>query len=614
MKAIRFGLLGSPLGGLSSSSGQEIRKPWILEACNRELAAQGQYGFEVRFDVSLDGEEWELIRSASLRRQVLTPTSDADFELDVRLRRGGHIPGPDEREELLLRMMPPEISRFFLFDGELLNQYAELLDNESEIGRRISSSIEQILGVPVLKTAREHLSALTERLDREVGIEASKDQQTQQLGTALTQAIEMRTAHEAELAGQREELDRLNLERESLEALLRSQDLYQKAIDRLDQARTDLEYARLTQREKRTELQAAMKDAWRTALAETVATARARSSQAVASALSNLATSLRSRAVEAHHCEICDQDLVGHARDRVAMSLPATALTGDANAAALQAIGHMEDIERFRVVDIRSDVRFITNQLDNARIDEIDARSRITDAEQSLEGQSQDDLRGTIAAYGPTMQKIAILQSAIDASVKKIDEQVAAIDGLTKALSAVGATTFGDLQARLAVVREARDVYRMAVELYKSALRERVEASASELFLTMTTEPTDYARLAINDHYGLSIIHADGAVETGRSAGQEQVVALALMGALQANAPLRGPIVMDTPFGRLDPKHTANVVQTLPSMAEQVVLFVQEDEIDRPDVRRYLGHALKREYELQRVSSRSTRVSVVDGR
>ena len=145
-----------------------------------------------------------------------------------------------------------------------------------------------------------------------------------------------------------------------------------------------------------------------------------------------------------------------------------------------------------------------------------------------------------------------------------------------------------------------------AVERYKADLRARVEKSATALFLQMTTEKRDYAKLAINDHYGLTIIHTDGRAENSRSAGAEQVVALALMGALQANAPLHGPIVMDTPFGRLDPSHTANVVRTLPAMAEQVVLLVQEGEISRTVVREILGSHLKKEYQLDKQTARRT--------
>jgi len=41
-------------------------------------------------------------------------------------------------------------------------------------------------------------------------------------------------------------------------------------------------------------------------------------------------------------------------------------------------------------------------------------------------------------------------------------------------------------------------------------------------------------------------------------------------------------------------------------MARQVVLFVQEDEIDRGRVRDLLGPTLKREYELEKQTARRT--------
>ena len=59
---------------------------------------------------------------------------------------------------------------------------------------------------------------------------------------------------------------------------------------------------------------------------------------------------------------------------------------------------------------------------------------------------------------------------------------------------------------------------------------------------------------------------------------------------------------------RLDPAHTANVVTTLPSMAHQVVLLIQEGEIERSEVRELLGTRLLREYQLDRQSSRRTLV------
>jgi DNA sulfur modification protein DndD len=163
-------------------------------------------------------------------------------------------------------------------------------------------------------------------------------------------------------------------------------------------------------------------------------------------------------------------------------------------------------------------------------------------------------------------------------------------------------------QKRSATLHAAAEVFGDAVERYKADLRRRVENSATNLFLQMTTEKRDYAGLTINEGYGLTIRHLDGAAEEARSAGAEHVVALALMGALQQNAPLRGPIVMDSPFGRLDEGHTSNVVKTLPAIADQVVLFVYEAEVGRDRMREVLGSKLRREYRLDKISARRTNI------
>ncbi|MFB6186459.1 MAG: hypothetical protein ABEI86_06280, partial [Halobacteriaceae archaeon] len=104
-----------------------------------------------------------------------------------------------------------------------------------------------------------------------------------------------------------------------------------------------------------------------------------------------------------------------------------------------------------------------------------------------------------------------------------------------------------------------------------------------------------------------TIIHEDGSEIEVRSAGAEHVVALALMGALQNNAPLQGPIIMDSPFGRLDKGHVRNVVETLPSLTDQVMLLVYRDEINPETARELLKGKLRREYRLDRVSARHTK-------
>jgi DNA sulfur modification protein DndD len=100
-------------------------------------------------------------------------------------------------------------------------------------------------------------------------------------------------------------------------------------------------------------------------------------------------------------------------------------------------------------------------------------------------------------------------------------------------------------------------------------------------------------------------------VDPVRSAGAEHIVALSLMGALQRNAPLSGPIVMDSPFGRLDNVHTTKVVQALSSMADQVMLLVYESELNPTQAQNQLQGSLRKEYRIARLTARHSELQSI---
>ena len=186
LNAIRYAFFGTVLG-----RGARLRRLHTIS--NRDLASEGRFGFSVSLTFDYDGQEHELVREC--RPTVKSPSNDDDYVQDVMLRRGNSTLGPQERERALQQMFPKEVSRFFLFDGELLQEYEELLINESEAGHRISEAIERILGVPILKRGRIHLTQLSEEADKLAAKEASKRQETQALGNALQQSTEQKEAH-----------------------------------------------------------------------------------------------------------------------------------------------------------------------------------------------------------------------------------------------------------------------------------------------------------------------------------------------------------------------------------------------------------------------------------
>ena len=205
-------------------------------------------------------------------------------------------------------------------------------------------------------------------------------------------------------------------------------------------------------------------------------------------------------------------------------------------------------------------------------------------------------------------QNIRDIRKGIEAENAKLAELKANKDRVASAIDKMaGGTDYRLASRKYEICDHVFRIFEKSKTRYRERLKENVEKDATDLFVQLTGDK-DYVGLQINDNYGLEIIHKSGRKVPGRSSGYEHIVALSLIGALHKNAPLRGPIIMDSPFGRLDPTHKANIVRALPSMAEQSMLLAYTGEIDEQVARKELGSSLIHEFKLARVSSMHTKI------
>ena len=603
LNAIRYAFFGTVVGRGS-------RKRKLHELSNRDLASQGRFGFSVVLRFAHHGIEYELERECRPRAGVATPVRDDDYQQEVYLLRGDQPLGPDERQRVLSQVFPDQISRFFLFDGELLQEYEELLFDQSEAGRRISQAIERILGLPILKRGRAHLTQLREEADKASAHEASRSKETEATGNSLRNAVEMKAAQQQELARLHRDLGALQAKRGEAEEYLRSHARYEAIVREHDACEEELAEVTQSLDEAQSSLQAAMKDAWRTLVAPRVRDARTVAHSRAAEQARSVIGELRRQALDTGRCGTCERDVDTATRQRLEARLAASPSTSGYDVESEMA--RLADLNSFRDSDISASVAELSRLQREQTVRRTTLRDKLKELTAELEEADVDRLQASAASLGDIGKKIGIVEAAIDKTEQKLLDLDNNIDRLSAKLEGLGTPDLRTTRLRSSLLRGASEVFTAAVEHYKDQLRERVEESATELFLSMTTEKEDYAGLSINDNYGLEIQHREGGHEIGRSAGAEHIVAMALMGALQKNAPLRGPIVMDSPFGRLDPGHTSNVVDTLPRMAPQVALLVHGKEVTREQLRMLLGSHLKREYELVRVSARQTRIARVD--
>lgn len=595
---------------------------------NIEGRAEGKYDFKVILRMQNDGKRYELTRQYVVRKGICKPTKNDDYEEKVFLKENGAVLSPDARDHVLNLIMPHQVSRFFLFDGELLQEYEELLMDETDDGARIKDSIEQILGVPVLTNSAIDVESVLADYRNEKTRIAQSNTQTQRLATQIA-------ALEAEKAEHTEELKRLSAELSTeyqIKARLENDAQQNEHISALLNSMGTLEndIADKTARRESTltQIVIATGEAWKglvsvrvDAILSQIASQlkfledKENAQRIAENILQNMQTT-----VNLKYCHFCEQSIDEEHLNKLLGKIQAATseyggLLPDEVTSLQQLRMRQATLTAMKSSSKKDVLEVLENQLSKLDVEIDDARRQFKAANEELERHGNvktlsKDTQENVRALAQCFKKIDNFKDGCQKEREKIKDVDSALSTLGEKLNR--ASTDAEMQIALKKVElceQVSNVFENGINAYRDKLKGDVERDATELFLQISNDP-DYVKLLINENYGLSIVHKSGEVVPLRSSGYEHVVALTLIGALHKNAPLRGPIIMDSPFGRLDPTHKSNITKALPNMSEQIVLLAYTSEIDEQYARSTLGPMLKKEYLLQYVSSFNTQIEV----
>lgn len=599
LNAIRFALFGTVLG-------RGRRSVAFEDLVNLEARAEGERHFEVSLELTHARGAYRLTRTGK-------PGPTGDYVPGIYLERGGQHLSPEQAAHELEQILPKEIARFFLFDGELLQEYEDLLHGDSDMGPQISAAIERILGVPILTGARDSAKAALDRAETALAVAAQGDQKTREFGKQLQSLTAERQVLTDDLFRLEGELDVLRGRKAAIEADMRRRERFAALLDKRDRLSKELEAVQGRLDTSAAGLSTAMAPAWaaliRPRLSAAVADLRQREAKLQASVtraqvLQELAHG------HAPDCPTCLQKVDTDAQARIRAALEGGDDSGDA-ASQRELAGVRRRLDALQAqLDAANPeaLRLMWQGYEDLQNQAYALKGEIEEIGRKLGGDLEAELRGLSRDYDTVVREIVATEEGITSTQAKLADNAVYRENIQKRLEKLAGGQMEAERRRRDLASQVHALFEAAVDAYRVKLREVVEADASNFFLKMTTEP-DYAGLRINDSYGLTILHKDGTVIPIRSAGAEHVVALSLVAALQNNAPLRGPIFIDSPFGRLDGGHRNNVVAALPDMADQVVLLVYEDELPAAEARSMLKEQLRAEWVLNRESARHTRIA-----
>lgn len=610
LNAIRYGLFGRVTG----RGGRAID---LSHFPNEVAVSEGDYSYAVEVGFGFDKDSYVLVRGSERKRTSTSPFGPLDYQQFLLLMKNGDVLSHSDAVEELGKVLPESVSRFFLFDGELLQQYEDLVGVVTPESAVIKDSIERILGVPVLINARYDCAEAARQARTRVAAGAKRNARTSDLGTTLQILNENLNLFKAEELDKQKQLSSLvEQERSISETLEESQDTARWLAEKdsitakVTQAKADLDAAAAQRLEE-------SRSAWLLLLRRELEVSLKRSDELIQHKVDlDMSTSRRealSRALDQGTCPVChaqiddtvrqilDDEISGLSREIADL---AGRESGDAMSQRALVLSLLSQISA-------SSLRLAERTENQARVDLADLETKLHEADSHLSSEKAEDTRTLLRRLTAATQKKTLVTEALTGIRSKIDQDsrfAAEISGKISGLA--GSDQDMVRSSRLEKLSEdLRCIFDAAVDAYREKLKGQVQSDATMFFRRLSEEP-EFTDLRINENYGLLIVRSNGSEVVERSAGFEHVVALALTAALHRNAPLRGPVIMDSPFMRLDGAHRNRVLTALPSMSDQVILLVYSQEIvDWPQARRALGSSLLAEYHLERVSSQYTKIA-----
>jgi len=616
LNALRWVFYGKAIG-------RHSREIALFDLVNIEATMVGDWSMEVMVTFEDDGHRYELRRKVEKRELVAIPTRSEDLIMERAMRKDD-IPLSDHRIDAEINKFAPEqTSRFFLFDGELLDEYEQLLISGSEQSKLIKEAIEQALGVPTLIRGRE---------DAQTILKAARKQQTidlERVGGFKSQMVKQREYQsrfdsiEKDIKKLEKKLQETKSEREALDDELEAVDSVYKVGQKLADKKDERDKNTRRQDELEKDRLLLIKDAWREVLRPHLSlkrnqiqkkhsdlTAQMTQHSNIESKIQDLNESLKSEI-----CYACRQQL--HEKERKAAGEELGKLEAELR-------GLQIDLKEFNRLssDIHllddlleptnaHSISFIDKETNRLRVELTSLDNEIENLSEQIKGQDTAEIGRKRNFRNGLIKEEANISADIDSrkkESKKIQDELALISKFLEDKPNARA----EKSSRLVTLASSLEkIYNQSIEQLRDDLKERVQLLATQAFIKLTTQKK-YSGLRINSNYGLTILDEQSREVPVRSAGAEQIVALSLIDGLAHAAGSAGPVVMDTPFGRLDKKHRANILEYLPTTTAQLVLFVHEGEVDKNTDLIHLKSKVGCVYEIKEESLRHSRIEKIN--
>jgi DNA sulfur modification protein DndD len=605
LNSIRWCLYGKALARKS----REIDASALL---NTLAHSKGDSDVCVRLNFTHNGDKYELMRNMSF------PNGLSDSPEENRyLKKNGSQLSPQSIDKEIASIMSYDVSRFFLFDGELLDQYEDLLDSKGESVEKIKHDIEKILGIPAVIEASKSLDYLKTQASKALAVAAKKTKELESYANNLKNKLDEKDAKVKSIKDLEKDKKGYTEKASKLEEYISKYESKIKISDKVNSIKDEIRTIKIERDKKLEKLKEEVPNVWKSPLSTLCQTLRKKAKKDLKDVESVTKTHSKKTALidllndslDAGKCELCDNTLskkeISIIRDKIDST---ETILGRLKIDQKTKIKLEEEDDIYHSIITESNgalVRQIEADIADHSIKINSRLSEKTKLEKDIKDLDSSKIRKKRSELEDNKVFIRRCEDLIITSTNDLKDINAEIDKLQQRLKDKGALTGTKLHDAYTILE---NVFSTTIDTLREEYKNHIEDEASKTFCNLTSDST-YKGLKINDTYGLSILDKNGKVVKERSAGAEHIVSLSLLNGLNKTSKSKAPIVMDTPFGRLDSIHTNSIIQFLGNFGEQLFLLTHDNEIDPNNVPNALAKRMNTHLRIEKVSSERSKIN-----
>jgi DNA sulfur modification protein DndD len=564
---------------------------------NNAAAQEGNHEVSVEILFEHEGEEYLVSRTVNEKY--------AEETFNAFVVQKGNFVKLDNPNAFIESVTPREMARYFFFDGE----YAETFSSQNNKSA-VRVAVESMLGCNTALSALKDLKGIKAGLEKEISVLTKGDQSStwqEKIDTLSTQndkdraeISELEINLEAAREVKKEIMDRLR-NAEGAKEIQEKRDKLQLRKDKTEKNRLKLD-GQLTQWVDGYSIGFLSKNL--------IAANLEIFNHANIKGLipSRIAETFVKDILETNNC-ICHRPFQSGSKEETAIKSllreAGTAVVNDRLHAIRERVGaltHASEHAFKELTGIQSQLSSIKDEITLIETEVEDCSTQLQGSEIKEIAERERALEAREKEITELIEKITRLRAscenrdqAIEGARQKRDRLLAgntAAQGISRKMGLLDAT----------IVKLTRDL-----DEYRNHSRDSIMENVNDI-LRKTARRDYYAQ--IDEQFSLDMFYGSTQAPVSKSSGENQLLSLAFIASLIKFGADRkddkshllkpgttAPLMLDSPFGQLDPSYRKSTAEFLPKLSDQVILLVSKTQGD-DDVIEALGSRVGSEYVL----------------